>query len=90
MTSAFQCRCPDKDCTGWRASVSHGGGHIPRDRAMEILQHDADANAQVRPPTPDWPPVGSAAELQDGTQRYGSTGQLFVAIGGQWVRTRGG
>lgn len=37
---------------------------------------------------PDWPPKGSATGVADGTFRRGSTGQLFVANGGQWVRVR--
>lgn len=35
---------------------------------------------------PDWPPAGSAHDVPNGTKRRGSTGQLFQAIGGQWVR----
>ena len=38
MPAARQCRCPDKDCSGWRASRSNGGGHITRERASELLQ----------------------------------------------------
>jgi hypothetical protein len=34
----------------------------------------------------DWPPMRSAAGLLDGTQSYGSTGQLFEVKNGQWVR----
>jgi hypothetical protein len=35
--AAMQCRCPDADCTGWRASMDHGGGHVTRERAMHLL-----------------------------------------------------
>lgn len=35
---------------------------------------------------PDWPPQGSAVGLPDGTARFGSTGQSFVARGGRWER----
>lgn len=35
---------------------------------------------------PDWPPQISAIGLAKGEQRHGSTGQLFEARNGQWVR----
>ena len=35
---------------------------------------------------PDLPPQMSAAGLPDGAWRYGSTGQLFEAKNGQWIR----
>lgn len=38
------------------------------------------------PRAPDWPPRGSARNIADGTLRRGSTGQLFEARGGIWVR----
>jgi hypothetical protein len=34
---AFECRCPDKDCTGWRKSASLGGGHITRVEAIKLI-----------------------------------------------------
>lgn len=37
---------------------------------------------------PDWPPVSSAPEVNDGERRYGSTGQLWQARNGQWVRLK--
>lgn len=39
---------------------------------------------------PDWPPAGSAWNLPEGTQRYGSTGQLFEVRNKQWVRVEKG
>src|SRR5262245_27680831 len=36
--AAFECRCPDKDCTGWRQHARLGGGHITRDEAMALLR----------------------------------------------------
>jgi hypothetical protein len=39
---------------------------------------------------PDWPPQGSAIGLPDGTQRHGSTGQLFEVKNGRWERASGG
>ena len=42
------------------------------------------------PPKPtemrDFPPQMSAVGLPDGAWRYGSTGQLFEAKNGQWIR----
>lgn len=38
MPAAMRCKCPDKECTGWRASVSNGGGHVSYERAMELLR----------------------------------------------------
>jgi hypothetical protein len=37
---------------------------------------------------PDWPPQTSAIGVPNGTFMRGSTGQLFVANDGQWVRVR--
>jgi len=41
--AAIECRCPDKECTGWRASTSNGGGHITFDRAMDLLREQRGA-----------------------------------------------
>jgi hypothetical protein len=38
---------------------------------------------------PDVPPRESASIHKDGVMRRGSTGQLWRAIEGQWVRIRG-
>jgi hypothetical protein len=56
-----------------------GRGERQKDETMsdrDKTQHDVQ----------DWPPMGSAAALLDGTQRYGSTGQLLEVKNGQWVR----
>ena len=45
---ASQCRCPDVDCTGWRAAVSAGGGHVTRDGAMVLLGGGPRAKAFIR------------------------------------------
>lgn len=34
----------------------------------------------------DWPPIGSATTLPEGTERRGSTGQLWVVRDHQWKR----
>lgn len=36
----------------------------------------------------DWPPAVSARDFADGATKHGSTGQLFRASNGQWVRVR--
>lgn len=46
---AMQCRCPDQACTGWRAVVSAGGGHITRENAMRLLR----PTYRARPPRPN-------------------------------------
>lgn len=43
---AYECRCPDKDCTGWRKVPSLGGGHIPRDEAMDLLRRAREERAR--------------------------------------------
>jgi hypothetical protein len=35
---------------------------------------------------PDWPPAASAFDKPEGTRARGSTGQLFAAMNGRWVR----
>jgi len=40
------------------------------------------------PDAPDWPPRDSAWEYPEGTQKYGSTGQLFEVRNKQWVRVK--
>jgi hypothetical protein len=37
---------------------------------------------------PDWQPAKSAIGVADGTREHGSTGQLFEAKGGRWMRIR--
>ena len=47
---------------------------------------DIYAENHQNDPAPDWQPQGSARGLPDGEQRRGSTGQLWEAKNGQWVR----
>ncbi len=37
---------------------------------------------------PDWPPPQSAFLLDEGTRKYGSTGQLWQVRNRQWVRIK--
>lgn len=60
---------------------------------MAELEGDGEIGAgsplhPLRQAEPDWPPQSSAARLPEGTRKYGSTGQLFEARNGQWVRVR--
>lgn len=62
-------------------------------RKMAELEDGAEIGAgshlhPLRLAEPDWPPSSSASNLPEGTPKYGSTGQLFEAKGGQWVRVR--
>ena len=45
-----------------------------------MLMNDDDA--------PDWPPASSARDAKEGERRKGSTGQLWQARNGQWVRIK--
>ena len=46
----------------------------------------APAAAFGAPMPNEWPPARSAVGLADGDRAHGSTGQLFEARNGQWVR----
>lgn len=50
---------------------------------------DAAWEAHKQAGEPDWPPRMSASDVRDGTLCNGSTGQLFEAKDGQWVRKFG-
>lgn len=41
------------------------------------------------PTSPDWPPRDSAWRFDEGTLKYGSTGQLFEVRHRRWVRVPG-
>jgi hypothetical protein len=47
---------------------------------VKVLEEGEDA------PAPEWPPQGSAIGVPDGERRHGSTGQMFEAREGRWVR----
>lgn len=68
---------------------------ISKDWCMKMAELEGDAEISAGSPfhplrlaEPDWPPSSSAAEMPEGTLKYSSTGQLFEAKGGQWVRVR--
>lgn len=58
-------------------------------REMKERFAKMDAAAQAPAAAPDWPPQVSAIGRPEGERRCGSTGQLFEARNGQWVRVNG-
>lgn len=50
---------------------------------MEMGKFKSEGHAVATHP---WPPRASASSYDEGTELYGSTGQLWRATNGQWVR----
>lgn len=63
----------------------HWAEWMPYQKGQAAKTEALQANAG-REPQPDWPPMISARDILDGEQHRGSTGQLFKAQGGRWVR----
>lgn len=68
------------------------GGTIlesPKPRRIEMTGVTiVDSQEEAEDKRPEWPPRRSATGLRDGHRRFGSTGQLFEARNGRWVRIK--
>jgi hypothetical protein len=78
----------DGDPTGYFNNYITKEGKAAADAAEDdglraVVQVNNDRKAALMP---DWPPQVSAVGILDGERRHGSTGQLFEAQSGQWVR----